>query len=138
MKQKSKNNFNENIKEIFFFNSVAFFPIKWLWSAEFRVNSKWIQREFEVNFQWSEFEVSIEALNLVQDLVSSSLENNLINLQTLKRTTKKKIFYSSVSTFGVNKVGSIEEIGKLLSFSEIFSSVLIIYIFVFYFPCYFS
>ena len=138
MKQKSKNNFNENIKEFFFFNSVAFCPIKWLRSAEFRVNTKWIQREFEVNFQWNEFEVWIEALNLVQDLVSSSLENNLINLQTLKRTTKKKIFHSSVSTFGVNKVGSIEEIGKLLSFSEIFSSVLIIYIFVFYFPCYFS
>ena len=55
MRQKSKHNFNKNIKGNFLLIPLALFPIKWFWSTEFKVNSKWILNEFDVNFQWNEF-----------------------------------------------------------------------------------
>ena len=74
----------------------------------------------------------------MQNLVFTSIENNLIMLPTLKITTEKKIFYSSVSTFDMDKVGSMEEIGKSLYFSEVSLSVLTKYMFLVCFPCYSS
>ena len=41
-------------------------------------------------------------------------------LPTLKRMMKKKIFNSSVNTFHINEVGSMEDIDKSLSFPEVF------------------
>ena len=54
----------------------------------------------------------------------------------LKRTTKKKIFHSSVSIFDTDKVGFLEKISK--SLSRLSLCVLTKYIFLVYFPCCFS
>ena len=137
MKQKSKNNFNKNIKRDILLISLALFR-KWFWSTEFKVNLKWIRSDFYVDFQWSEFEVWFEVFKLVQDLGFSSLENNQTMLLTLllKRATKKKIFHSSVSIFDTDKVGFLEKISK--SLSRLSLCVLTKYIFLVYFPCCFS
>ena len=74
----------------------------------------------------------------MHDLVFISLENNPTMFPKLKTTTKKKIFHSSVNTFDMQVVGSMEEIGKSLSFSEVYLAALTKYKFLDCFRRYFS
>ena len=83
------------------------------------MNSKWIPSEFEVNFQKIEFRCGFEAFNIVQDLIFNSLENDRRILPILKRAMKTNTLHLSVITFEMYEIGSMEEIGKSLSFSEV-------------------
>ena len=117
MKQKSANIISIQISKEIFVDLTCFVSNKvilkhWIHLSEFEV-------EFEVNFLRSEFKVGFQVFNLVQDFVFSSIENNPIMLLILKRTVTKKIFYSSVTNFDKDERGSMKEIGKSLSFSEV-------------------
>ena len=112
MNQKSKHNFNKK------YQRKTFIDIAYCVSDKV-ILKHWIQSEsevrFKIKFQWSETKIVSEAFNSVHDLVFISLKNNPTMLPRLKRTTKKKIFHSSVNTFDMQVVGSMEEIGKSLT-----------------------
>ena len=110
----------------------------WIHLSNSKLNSKWIPSEFEVNFQKIEFKCGFEAFNIVQDLIFNSFENDRRILPILKRAMKTNTLHLSVITFEMYEIGSMEEIGKSLSFSEVSWSVIKKYKFLFCVPRYFS
>ena len=55
----------------------------------------------------------------MQDLIFNRLENDRRILPILKRAMKTNTLHLSVITFEIYEIGSMEEIGKSLSFSEV-------------------